>query len=83
MAKSPNANTMPPIKLGASKWRTGGAIVVLVGTVGDEVEEDTTLDDCVEVTIVVEGVVVAILEVVGCVVELELISAQEVVLLIT
>lgn len=41
MAKSPKESTIPPIKLGASKWRFGGP-VGFVGTVLDETTDVTS-----------------------------------------
>lgn len=49
MANNPNASTIPPIKLGGSKWRPFGATVVLDGT---SVVEDETL--VVSVLVVIE-----------------------------
>lgn len=49
MASNPNASTIPPIKLGGSKWRPFGATVVLDGTsVVDETVGGSVLELMVE-----------------------------------
>lgn len=53
MASNPNASTIPPIKLGGSKWRPFGATVVLDGTsVVDETLVDSGLELVVELGVV-------------------------------